>query len=138
MDNQLPKLFQKAIYCPEENLGKTICANLNKKERHIALLKLWVFACIALTSLGGLAPAVKILTSDLAKSGFYGYSSLLFSDGGLMLTYWREFALSVTESLPIMIITLTLSLFFAFFFSLRYFMKHIKRSPAVEIPTLSF
>ena len=82
MDNQLSKLFQKAIYCPEENLGKTICSNLNKKERHIALLKLWVFACIALTSLGGFDPAVKILPSDLAKSGFYGYSSLLLSDGG--------------------------------------------------------
>jgi len=125
MEQKLIKIFQKAKYEADTNLSETVWRAITVRGRRITQFKLWVFALAGFASLIGLVPAIKILSSDLAQSGFYEYFSLIFSDSGLMLSYWKEFIFSLAESLPTMSIIFTLSSVFVFFLSLRYIMKQI-------------
>jgi hypothetical protein len=125
MQDKLTKIFQKAKYEENFNLSKDIWITIIKREKRNTQIKLWVFTSIGITSLGGLVPAFKILSNDLAQSGFFEYLSLAFSDSGLILSIWREFVFSLAESLPILSIIFTLSLIFIFFLSLKYMMKQI-------------
>ena len=47
-------------------------------------------------------PAIKYLNTESVQSGFSTYTSLILSDGGLVLSNWKDFGLSIAESLPIM------------------------------------
>ncbi len=128
MQDKLTKIFQKAKYEESFNLSQNIWLTLLKREKRNTQIKLWIFTLAGITSLVGLVPALKILGSDLAQSGFYEYLSLAFSDSGLILSAWREFVFSLAESLPILSVVFTLSLVFIFFLSLKYVMKQIIRN----------
>ncbi len=125
MQDRLTKVFQKAKYEENFNLGKNIWLTLIKREKRNTQIKLWSFASMGFVSIIGLIPAIKILLTDLSQSGFYEYLSLAFSDSGLILSIWREFIFSLAESLPILSVIFTLSLIFIFFLSLKYLMKQI-------------
>ena len=128
MQEKLIKIFQKAEYEPESILASTVWSAIIARDRRIIRFKLWIFSFMGFASLVGLVPVFKILLNDLAQSGFYEYFSLIFSDGGSMLAYWKELFLSLAESLPVFSIISTLSLFFIFFLSLKYLTKQIIRN----------
>jgi len=128
MQDRLTKMFQKAKYEENFNLGKNIWLTVIKREKRNTQIKLWIFTLAGITSLVGLVSAFKILSSDLAQSGFYEYLSLAFSDSGLILSAWREFVFSLAESLPVLSVVFTLSLIFIFFLSLKYVLKQIFRN----------
>ena len=140
MEKDLEKVFQKAKYEPEENLSKNIWATIVLSDRHATRIKLCTFSFTGLVSLIGLFPAFKILFGDLAHSGFYEYSSLIFSDGGAIISYWREFIFSLLESLPIMSIIFSLALILILFLSLKYLTKQIIKNKLMtkEPMALSF
>jgi len=96
-------------------------------DKRITLLKLWISACIGLSSLAGLVPTAIALSNNLSHSGLYEYLSLIFGDGWSVLSYWRELAFSIAQSLPITSIVFTLSLIFIFFLSLRYVFKEMDK-----------
>lgn len=125
MEKELIKVFQKARYEEKPDLAQNVWHSLVIRNKHITRLKLWAFSFVGLTSLVGLIPAWRILSSDLAQSGFYEYLSLIFSSGNSFFSYWKEFLFSVAESLPTMSIILSLSLIFTLFLSLRYIAKQI-------------
>jgi len=83
---------------------------------------------VGILSLVGLVPAFKILSSDLAHSGFYEYLSLTFEGGGVIISYWKELSLSIVESIPVMSTLLTLSLLFVCLLSLKYLTRQIIRN----------
>ena len=128
MQDRLTKVFQKARYEENFNLGQNIWLTVMKREKRNTKIKLWIFTLAGITSLVGLVPAFRILGSDLAQSGFYEYLSLAFSDSGLILSAWREFMFSLAESLPVLSVIFTLSLVFIFFLSLKYLMKQVIRN----------
>ena len=134
MQDRLTKVFQKARYEENFNLGQNIWLTVMKREKRNTKIKLWIFTLAGITSLVGLVPAFRILGSDLAQSGFYEYLSLAFSDSGLILSAWREFMFSLAESLPVLSVIFTLSLVFIFFLSLKYAMKQIFRNQLL-LPT---
>jgi hypothetical protein len=125
MQNKLSKILKEAKYKPEPGLAFSILNTIASKEKRTTQIRLWSFAFISFASLVGLVPAFQILLSDLAHSGFYEYFSLIFSDGGTILSYWKELALSLAETLPTTSIIFTLSLAFIFFMSLKYVIKQI-------------
>ena len=127
MEKELIKAFHKAKYKEGSNLAENIWHNIVVYNKRITRIKLWVFSLAGFTSLIGLIPAWKTLSTDLAQSGLYEYVSLAFSSGGSILSYWKEFALSMAESLPTMSIILSLSLVFILFLSLKYAMRQIIR-----------
>jgi hypothetical protein len=128
MRHKLKEILQKAKYESDPSLAENVWRAVIARDKHINRLKLWAFAFIGLASLAGLVPALKALLSDLAQSGFSEYFSLIFSDSGLILSYWKELFFSLAESLPILSVTLSLTLIFIFFLSLKYTMKQIIKS----------
>jgi hypothetical protein len=84
-----------------------------------------------------LVPTFKILLADLTRSGFYEYFSLLFSDTGSIISYWKEFTFSIAESLPIISIISVLSLLFVCFLSLKYLIKQINKNQLISSLMLS-
>jgi hypothetical protein len=125
MQHQLIKIFQKAKYEPDPNLASSIWRAIVRRDKRLTQFKSWTFGLAGFISLAGLVPAFKILSGDLAQSGFYEYFSLLFSDSGSILSHWKELFFSLAESLPATSIVLTLSLLFVCLLSLRYLMKQI-------------
>lgn len=125
MQDRLTKVFQKAKYEENSNLAQNVWQTIVTREKRNTRIKLWVFSLAGIASLAGLIPAFKILSNDLAQSGFYEYSSLVFSDGISHLSYWKEFLFSLAESLPMVSIILLLSLIFTLFLSLKYIARQI-------------
>ncbi len=125
MEKELIKVFHKAKYEEGSGLALNIWQKIVMRDRRIARLKLWAFSSIGLVSLIGLIPAGKSLFNDLGQSGLYEYFSLLFSSGNSIFSYWKELALSIAESLPIMSIILSLTLVFILFLSFKYASRQI-------------
>ena len=133
MQDGLTKVFQKAKYKEDSLLAQNVWQAIVLHDKCIARVKLWAFSVVGFSSFIGLVPAFKILSTDLAQSGFYEYFSLAFSDGLSYLSYWKEFSFSLAESLPIMSITLSLSLVFILFLSLKYISKQIISNRSIGI-----
>ena len=125
MQDKLTKVFQKAKYNESSILAENVWNTIVAREKRNTQTKFWAFFSLGATSLAGLVPVFKVLSNDLSQSGFYEYSSLIFSDTGLMLSYWKELSFSLAESLPIMSIVFTLSLLFIVFLSIKYVLKQI-------------
>lgn len=125
MEEELIKLCCNAKYKSDTKLCEDIWCGLVEHQKRINKLKLFFFSILGTLSVLGFVPLSSRLLSDLARSGFYEYSSLIFSDGGLVIFFWREFVYSLTESIPIVSLTLSVALVFIFVLSLRYAMKQI-------------
>lgn len=125
MDQKILSVFDKAKYKTTNNLPEDIWQNIVKREKRITLLKFYTFAFIGIGSFVGIIPTSKILIQNFSQSGFYEYLSVAFSPNGFATYYWKEFALLLAESLPVMSIILSSALIFIFFLSLRYTIKQI-------------
>jgi hypothetical protein len=137
MQSELIKIFKNAKYEPSPDLAFSVWRTIIAQDKRTARFKLWSLSLVLFVSSVGLIPAFQILLSDLTHSGFYEYFSLIFSDGGSMITYWKELSFSLAESLPIMSIVFILSLFFVVFLSLKYLFKQIGNSRLINAATLS-
>jgi len=125
MNERLTKAFKNAAYTPSANLEESVWRAVIVEESKTARIKLWFFSVLGLVSFAGLLPMLRTLSSGLAQSGFYDYFSLIFSDGRSVITYWKEFAFSLAESLPALDILLSLTLVLVFFLSIKYVMKQV-------------
>jgi len=127
MEKELKEAFHKAKYQENSNLTESVWHNIVVRNKRIIYIKLWVFSLTGFASLIGLIPTWKTLSIDLAQSGLYEYFSLAFSSGSAILSYWKEFTLSIAESLPTTSIMLSFSLVFILFLSLKYVTRQIIR-----------
>ncbi len=125
---QLRSAFQNAKYGADHGLPASVWNTIITRENRMARVKLWVFGIIGTISLIGLVPALQALSNNMTQSGFSSYFSLIFSDGGSIASFWKEFILSLGESLPILSVIFALSLLFVCGLSLRYFVKQIGRN----------
>lgn len=48
------------------------------------------------------------LVGQMQNSGFWNYLSLLFTDTGVVMTYWKSFSMSLIEATPVFPLTLIL------------------------------
>jgi hypothetical protein len=67
------------------------------------------FSIASSLSVVGMVVTISYIQSAFAQSGAGGYLSIILSDTGAITTYWKELALSVSESLPVFSITLLLT-----------------------------
>ena len=137
MHDKLITTFKKASYKPNPNLALNIWDEISLKSKRRAQLKFGAFSIIGFMSFLGLIPAFEALFNNLSRSGFYEYFSLIFSDGGTILSYWKEFLFSLVESLPTMSIALTLSLICICFFSLKYLVRQIDKGQLIFASSVS-
>ena len=119
MSHDIKDIFQKAIYTPDSRLSGDIGCFIIKKEERILKIKLWAYSFIGVASFLAFIPVFKNLLDKLSMSGFYQYSSLVFSDGGVISYYWKEFLLSLTDALPFTSLLFSLLLLFILFISIK-------------------
>lgn len=119
MDSDLKQAFQKAIYQPESRLSLDILLTIGKRESRIYKIKTWTHSIMGVVSLFLLFPSVKNLMTGLAGQGFYDYASLLVSDFRTVMSFSKEFILSLLNSLPIVSLSVSLFLVFVLFISIQ-------------------
>ncbi|MFA6552135.1 MAG: hypothetical protein WCT19_01385 [Candidatus Paceibacterota bacterium] len=85
---------------PPENLAEKIVLCINLKKKQVAKTRLAFGGIFALFSFGAIIPVSQYVFSGFMNSGFFQYFSLFFSDIGSMMPMWKNFALSMAESLP--------------------------------------
>ena len=74
------------------------------------------------------------LGREFYQSSFYDYFSLLFSDTDIILSHWRELALSLVESAPLLSMTISLAVVAALLASVRLLSANMAK---IETPLLS-
>lgn len=111
---------------PPQGLYRSVMARIELARRRQAQIRAGLFAVFACASGTLLVPVLEYTSGQLYASGFYEYLSLAFSDRTLVLTYWREFVLSLVESLPSLALVLLLPLAAALIFSLVKLFKNAR------------
>jgi hypothetical protein len=110
-----------------QGLRAAVLARIAGLERARARARVGLFGAASLVCAALLVPAVQYAAAQFYASGFGSYLSLVFSDQGLVLTYWREFGLLLVESLPSIALLILIPLALAFLWSLR---QALRSAPA--------
>ena len=118
---------------PPQGLYAAVLARIDLAKRRAAQMRAGLFGFVALVSGALLVPALEYTSSQLYASGFYEYLSLLSSDHSLVLTYWREFGLSLIESLPSLALLLLLPTVVALVWSLARLVKNVRTGFAYAV-----
>lgn len=115
MEDKYKKLFGYInLIEPPKGLQSRILAKISMEEKRFAKIKVWAFGGSTAVSFCASLWAIIYLVGSIKATGFWQYFSLIFSENGAMLAYWRELSFSLAESLPIvsLIIFLTTTCFF--------------------------
>ncbi len=93
-----------------------------KLEKNLKLFKekFFVFLAILIISVVLVAAAFFIFNSELAESESGYLFSLLFSDTGIVLSYYKNFVLAILESMPVISIIFSLAAIVLVMISLRF------------------
>lgn len=110
-----------------QSLRKNILSGIQVYEYRRAKRFLALSAVAGAVSLIGLVGSIWYLATSLYQTSFYYYSTLVFTDTDLVLSYWREFFLSLAETLPVFGVTLVLAGLVAFLLSVRAIVDYRER-----------
>lgn len=111
---------------PRDGLYTAVIMRIENQKRKEARFRFVYASTAGILALTLFVPVVQYFISELSKSGFYQYLSLISSDGGTALTYWKEFSLSLAESLPVLSITAVLALVFVLLITLKSVIRDSK------------
>lgn len=136
MNSDYERLFHGLnVIEPPQRLYEAILQRIEFERRRAARFRLTFFALTALASFMALIPALQYLAADFYQSGFYQYVSIIFSDGSLTLTYWKDFTLLLADSFPVTATGLVLASLLIFLGSLRAMISKIR--PAFSLTKLA-
>ncbi len=113
---------------PPEGLYSHTLLRIRAAEQRRMRIWLSIIGFISLVSGGGIVATVIYTMQEFSHTGFSQYFSLLTSDSGTIVTYWKEFILLLIESLPVFAVALMLSSVFIFLISLRFALKNMRTS----------
>lgn len=85
---------------PPRGICERILVRIASIQRRIARIKFGALVLVIATTGAVAVPVFQYASEELSQSRFMQYLSLVFSDGGTLLSAWQEFALSLGESLP--------------------------------------
>jgi hypothetical protein len=112
---------------PPAGLFDKIMQRIYKEQRLLIIKRrIVLFSAGALGSAAAFIPVFRMVQSAFSQSGFLEFFSLLFSDSGLVITYWQNFALALMESLPVMSVAALLGTIFIFIGSIKFLSQDIK------------
>lgn len=123
-------LFMIPAAIPRSGLLERVLLALYTEQQQSRLWRVRVFATTALLSLAALVPVVISLVKAFATSNFDTYLSLVFTDGSVLLSYWKTIGASLIEALPVLSLAVTLALVGALLWSLRC-MVRFTNSPSI-------
>ncbi len=123
---QLPEV------APPPGLNEAVLARIERTKKHSARRWCIGMSALAASSFAALIPAFRYAAEEGYRSGSYHYLSLLFSDSGVVLASWREFTLTLAESLPLLQASVFLGTLFVLLTSFR---SALKNMPAAFLST---
>ncbi len=113
---------------PSERLYGNILMRIEREKIRAARIRFALLGTTALASVIALIPAYQYAASEFAQSGFSQYLSIVFSDSGVALVYWKEFMLALAESAPVFGATILLSVIFTLLGSITLTVKDARRA----------
>jgi len=122
----LKEIFNMAKYHSESRLSGDIWQVIKLKKDRMTSWKIIGYSSLSILSLSGSAISIKSLIEESNKLGFFKYFSLAFSDSGIIATYWREYTLSLVDSLPVISIIISLFLVFVLLLSIERLFSQLK------------
>lgn len=94
-------IVEKSTVMPPIFLSAQIMSVIAKKRRFYAFVHLSIFSLFSICSSVGLVLILKVEWPSIAQSEAAQLLALLSSDFSVIVEYWREYTLSVLESLPL-------------------------------------
>ena len=125
MEKELTKIMLRSRCQPAPELSLSIWDKIIEREKRLRRAKLYTFSFVGLFSFIASIPVFITLVNNLTKSGFFDYWSVAFSSNGAIISYWKELALSLTDSLPMVNVLSTLILISIFLLSFGFVLKQI-------------
>lgn len=116
---------------PDFGLKEKIIHKIEKEAKKKAVFTFIFAGFTSLTSVLAMIYSLVLIVKDYYSSGLSEYISLVFSDSSILLSFWKEFTLSVVESLPFITITLTLTSVWIFIWSLKYMFSNFRKSSLI-------
>lgn len=101
------------------NVYDHILLRVETARMRAARMRLALFGALSFASLAALFPALQYAAQGFYQSGSYEYLSLVFSDGTALLPYWKEFLLTLAESLPVFEIAVVLGVVYVLLESIK-------------------
>jgi len=127
MRQDYEKLFTKLETVePPPGLLEKITGRIERDRNLSIRRRIIIFATSTLCSAAAFILALGMFRDGLAESGFTYFFSLLFSDFGIVVSYWKSFSMSLLETLPILSLTLLSAILLVFLESLKLLAKNIK------------
>ena len=78
-------------------------------------------------------PVLEHAISRASASGFFEYVSLAFSDGGSIVSYWKDFVFTVVESIPAIETAVVVAVLLLFVYSFKKMSEDISRLRSYSI-----
>lgn len=126
MEDNLSKLLKQAYNHPETGLSGDVWRVIELKEARNLKIKSLSYGIFGILSLGGFVLMSISVIRQFSTSGFFEYVSLAFSDSSLLALYWKEYLLSLADSLPVASLGATFFLLFSVLVSMRQFIVQYK------------
>jgi len=102
MENKYKKLLGSInLIEPPKGLANQIVFRIREEEKRLARIKALAFGGSGIVSSGLSLWAAIYFINSIKETGFGKYFSLIFSENGAILSYWRELSLSLIETLPV-------------------------------------
>ena len=126
MNENLSKLLKQVYNHPKSRLSDDIwCAIQIEQKNHLKRQSL-IYSFIGILSLSGFIFMSVYLKNEFSSSGFFEYTSLIFSDGSIISLYWKEYLLSLADSLPVASLVTTSFLLFSVLLSIKKVINQYK------------
>ena len=107
-----------------EGLYRAVISRVATEQNHSARKQfILAFGSLAASVVAAVS-AILVLLASLTQSGFWKFVSLAFSDGGTVMTYWKEFSMSLLESFSMPEMIVSLVCVFAVILSLKFLLKN--------------
>lgn len=131
MEKDYQKLFQ-TLKNPEVPVGlqDAVLARIDTEARRASRIRFAIFAPLLIVSVISVISSFQYLVQETVQSGLTNYFSIILSDGGAVLTYWKEFLTYTADQAPI----LGLAIFFGTIFALLVSLKATLRNAQVIFP----
>ncbi len=125
MKDSHERLFEylKSKEPPAELLNSILVSVKGRTSSRVLIVRTVVSGALSLVAITALVPSLLIAQSEISRSDFYQFLSLLLSDTNTVMTFWKEFTLSLMESFPTLGMIAVLGSVFVFLVSVRFFIR---------------
>lgn len=126
MSQDYEKITTAGIANPPAGLLAKVMERIKLEQEKRIRRRLWLFSASSALSLIALVLTFQMAKAEFSESGFLNFFSLLFSDFGVIISYWRNFLASLLESLPVISLMLFLGSLLLFINSLKPMVRNMK------------